>query len=53
MICGKCGNEMLVYSTSEGEDSITFNYRCPNPACPNYGFKRRREEKKEEKPLKE
>ncbi len=40
MQCRKCGNEMLVYSTEERENTLIFHYKCANPNCPDYDYKR-------------
>ena len=39
MKCKICGNEMLVDSKEEKEDTLIFHYKCANPKCPNYGYK--------------
>lgn len=39
MKCRYCGVEMLVDRVEEKEDSQSFFFKCPNPACPNYGYR--------------
>lgn len=33
---------MLIDSVTKDEEknTETFNYKCPNPQCPNYGYKK-------------
>ena len=38
MKCKHCQTEMLIDSTEETENQEIFNYLCPNPKCPNYGY---------------
>lgn len=44
MKCRICGNEMIVDSVEEVEDTEVFHYKCANPNCPNYGYKEEKEE---------
>ena len=50
MKCRYCGIEMLIDRVSETENTQQFFYKCPNPACPNYGYgdKKGKEEEKAE-----
>lgn len=43
MKCKKCGTEMLRDGFIEGEMTKTFFYKCPNPNCVNYGYKKKEE----------
>ena len=38
MKCKQCQTEMLIDSVEESENQEIFNYLCPNPQCPNYGY---------------
>ena len=40
MKCKHCQTEMLIDSTEELENQEIFNYKCPNPQCPNYGYQK-------------
>lgn len=40
MLCKECNTEMLIDKVTEEENKETFNYKCPNPACTNYGYKK-------------
>ena len=31
---------MLIDSTEVKENQEIFNYKCPNPQCPNYGYQK-------------
>ena len=38
MKCKECQTEMFIDSTTVVGNSETFNYKCPNPKCANYGY---------------
>ena len=38
MRCNKCNVEMMIDSVNKTENSETFNFKCPNPKCENYGY---------------
>ena len=40
MRCKKCGTEMMRDKIIEGDMTKTFFYKCPNPKCENYGYKK-------------
>lgn len=42
MKCPVCQTEMFIDSTIEDKEknTETFNYKCPNPSCSNYGYKK-------------
>ena len=40
MKCKSCGIEMSVDRRIEKDDSETFIYKCRNPACSKYGYKK-------------
>lgn len=42
MKCKQCDTEMLIDSTTIDEEkgTETFNNKCPNPKCPNFGYKK-------------
>lgn len=41
MKCKECNTEMFIDSTTQTEDTETFNYKCPNPQCTKYGYKKK------------
>lgn len=41
MKCRICGNEMIVDSVEEKDDTEIFHYKCANPNCPNYGYEKK------------
>lgn len=40
MKCGKCDTEMMVDRVTRNGNQETFDYKCPNPKCPDYGYKK-------------
>lgn len=38
MKCKECNTEMFIDSTKIVGNSETFNYKCPNANCTNYGY---------------
>ena len=40
MKCRYCGIEMLIDRVEEDRESEKFFYKCPNPACVNFGYKK-------------
>jgi len=38
--CKICGVEMSVDKVVRNDDSETFVYKCRNPACSKYGYKK-------------
>ena len=43
MKCKVCNTEMYIDSIDESEDMEVFYYKCPNPICTNYGYKKESE----------
>lgn len=43
MKCKHCNIEMIVDKREENEDTEVFKYKCPNPQCSNYGYKKESE----------
>ncbi len=42
MKCKLCNTEMMIDSVKEDKENNAeiFNYKCPNPQCSNYGYKK-------------
>lgn len=40
MKCQECNTEMLIDSVTVEGNKETFNYKCPNTQCSNYGYKK-------------
>ena len=42
MKCNLCNTEMLIDSVTEDKEknTETFNYKCPNMQCANFGYKK-------------
>jgi len=40
MKCKLCNTEMLIDSVVKDDEknTETFNYKCPNPQCTNFGY---------------
>lgn len=38
MRCSQCDIEMMVDNVVKTDNSETFNYKCRNPKCSNYGY---------------
>ncbi len=45
MKCKICGNEMIVDWVEEVDDTEVFHYKCANPNCPRFGYKKAEEPK--------
>ena len=40
MKCKECNTEMLIDKVDKAENTEVFNYKCTNPKCKNYGYKK-------------
>ena len=43
MKCKECNTEMLIDKVDEAYYTEVFHYKCPNPNCKNYGYKKETE----------
>ena len=43
MKCKECNTEMFIDSVDEVDNTEVFHYKCPNPECKNYGYKKKEE----------
>ena len=44
MKCKECNTEMFIDRVDEADNTEVFHYKCPNPECKNYGYKKEAEQ---------